>query len=192
MLRRTGLTCARAEILGQRPRSLCKMPRGNENSKANWVWRRVDEHPVGTSILGASPHTTSCPHLLNESSSVSRTGAGKERTKGINAYPSFFPSFLIHSASICCMLGTVLGFRGGSFMPVVHEGCSGGVCAPRTSPCCTAEFPGGFVGRDVSYTEVRGTPPCPLGLLLVLILGINSFYANSTRSHDLVTAFILL
>lgn len=157
----------------------------------------MDEHPVGTSILGASPHTTSCPHLLNESCSVSRTGElGKEKNKRDTCI-SFVLSFLPHSfskymlhAGHCAKAGVPWGF----FMPVVHEGCSGGVCAPARLPVAQQSFPGALWGGDVSHTA-GGTSPLPFWVFWIVCLiplGINSFYANSTRSHDLVTAFILL
>lgn len=132
----------------------------------------VGEHPVGICILGASPRTTFCPHLLNESCSVSRTGElRKEKNKRDKCIASFFPSFLIHSASICCMLRAVLrlGVPWGFFMPVVHEGCSGGVCAPARLPVAYAELPKpppwAFVGRGCRPHCRRNLPLALLGLL---------------------------
>ena len=104
--------------------------------------------------------------------SVSRTGElRKEKNKRDKCIASFFPSFLIHSASICCMLRAVLrlGVPWGFFMPVVHEGCSGGVCAPARLPVAYAELPKpppwAFVGRGCRPHCRRNLPLALLGLL---------------------------
>ena len=71
----------------------------------------------------------------------------------------------------CCMLGAVLrlGVPWGFFMPVVHEGCSGGVCAPARLAVAYAELPKpppwAFVGRGCRPHCRRNLPLTLLGLL---------------------------
>ena len=133
----------------------------------------VDEHPVRTSILGASHHATFCPHLLNGSCSVSRTGELKKEMNKRDKCLSFVLSFLPHSFNKYMLHAGHCAKTGGS-MGVLHASCSLGVSVlPPISllhmQSSLIPSPGPLWGEDVGHTA-GGTSPLPFWVFWIVCL----------------------
>ena len=143
----------------------------------------VDEHPVRTSILGASHHATFCPHLLNGSCAVSRTGELRKEKNKRDKCLSFVLSFLPHSFNKYMLHAGHCAKTRGS-MGVLHASCSlglfwGCLCS-HSSPVAYAELPDPLpwtsVGRGCRPHCRRNLPLALLGLLDIVFESFgNSF-----------------